>query len=141
MIERFFGGPVTIRRLSVPALPHTPHRLRLRVHAGEPVLHRRVMLLAGGAAISEADLWYVPGRLPPAMARALEETDAPFGAVIAALAPDRETLAVTQGDPGDAFCLDIAALLRGQDGLPLALVHERYFADPFHREPKQDLLF
>jgi chorismate-pyruvate lyase len=126
VIEAEFGAPVTIRRLKLSAPPDTPHLWRLQALSGESVLHRRVVLLARGATISEADLWYVPSRLPPDMARTLQSSDLPFGAVIAALAPRRETIAARQGDPGDPVCLDIAALLHGRDGQPLALVLERY---------------
>ena len=41
--------------------------------------------------LSEADNWYVPGRLTEEMNHLLEETEAPFGKVVAALHPFRRT--------------------------------------------------
>lgn len=57
-------------------------RRRSGVAAGERVVHRRVRLSCGGRVPSEADNWYVPGRLMPEMNRLLEETQASFGRVV-----------------------------------------------------------
>ncbi len=65
----------------------------LQVGAGEVVRYRRVRLSCGGHVLSEADNWYVPGRLTPAMNRLLETTDTPFGRAVAGLHPVRQTLA------------------------------------------------
>jgi chorismate-pyruvate lyase len=64
----------------------------LGVSPGEPVRYRRVRLTCGSHVLSEADNWYVPGRLTPDMNRALETTDAPFGKVVAPLHFRRRTL-------------------------------------------------
>jgi chorismate-pyruvate lyase len=93
---------------------------------GEALLHRRVALLARGVPVSEADLWYVPDRLPAAMAQALAETDSPFGTVVAPLRPGRETLRLRVCDGPEPIWLEIEALLRDGRGTPIALVHERY---------------
>src|SRR5262249_17748972 len=43
------------------------------------IKYRRVQLYCGTHLFSEADNWYVPSRLTPAMNRLLDETDTPFG--------------------------------------------------------------
>lgn len=70
-------------------------RQRLQVSEGEPVKFRRVQLLCGARLLSEADNWYVPGRLTPEMNRLLETTDTPFGKAVQPLEPSRQTFAVT----------------------------------------------
>jgi hypothetical protein len=67
----------------------------LAIGAGEPVRYRRVRLLCGTHVLSEADNWYVPGRLTPEMNHALETTNAPFGRVVAPLHFGRRTLSAT----------------------------------------------
>jgi chorismate-pyruvate lyase len=69
-------------------------RQRLGVTAEAEVKYRRVRLRCGERVLSEADNWYVPARLTAEMNRVLETTDAPFGKVVAALGPVRETFAV-----------------------------------------------
>ena len=66
-------------------------RQRLAVREGETVKYRRVALVCGAQVLSEADNWYVPGRLTQEMNRLLEETETPFGKVVAALHPFRRT--------------------------------------------------
>jgi chorismate-pyruvate lyase len=67
-------------------------RLELQIGASEPVKYRRVRLACGGHVLSEADNWYVPSRLTPAMNRVLETSDTPFGRAVADLHPVRQTL-------------------------------------------------
>jgi hypothetical protein len=43
--------------------------------------------------LSEADNWYVPGRLTPEMNQALETTETPFGKAVQALGFYRQTIA------------------------------------------------
>jgi hypothetical protein len=69
----------------------TEVRERLRVRAGEVGKHRRVRLRCGERVLSEADNWYVPGRLTAEMNRLLESTDTPFGRVVQGLEPYRRT--------------------------------------------------
>jgi chorismate-pyruvate lyase len=64
----------------------------LQVAAAETVKYRRVRLACGGHVLSEADNWYVPGRLTAEMNRLLETTDTPFGRAVAGLHPVRQTL-------------------------------------------------
>jgi hypothetical protein len=69
-------------------------RRRLQVGDAEPVRYRHVRLTCGDHALSEAENWYVPGRLRPEMNRLLETTDTPFGKAVAGLKPYRQTFAV-----------------------------------------------
>ncbi|MBA5635662.1 hypothetical protein H3H37_01125 [Duganella sp. LX20W] len=67
-------------------------RARLQVGPDTPIKYRRVQLTCGGHLLSEADNWYVPERLSPAMNRLLDETDTPFGKAVLPLAPYRRTI-------------------------------------------------
>jgi chorismate-pyruvate lyase len=67
-------------------------RRLLQVGANEPVKYRRVRLACGAHVLSEADNWYVPGRLTDEMNRMLETSDTPFGRAVADLHPMRQTL-------------------------------------------------
>ncbi len=75
--------------------PDAETRQRLGVTADETVKYRRVALSCGGHILSEADNWYVPGRLTTEMNRTLETTDTPFGKAVAPLQPFRRTIAMT----------------------------------------------
>ena len=77
-----------------PKMPDADQRKRLEVSAAEDVRYRRVRLRCGTHTLSEADNWYVPGRLTPDMNRQLETTTTPFGRVVAPLEPYRRTIAV-----------------------------------------------
>jgi hypothetical protein len=73
--------------------PPTPEQRReLGVTPTEPVRYRRVRLLCGTIVLSEADNWYVPGRLTAEMNTLLDTTDSPFGKVVQALHFQRHTL-------------------------------------------------
>ncbi|HEY4162075.1 MAG TPA: hypothetical protein VGM59_03365 [Dongiaceae bacterium] len=67
-------------------------RTLLGIGADEPVRYRRVMLSCGGHVLSEADNWYVPGRLSAEMNHALDTTDVAFGRAVQALHFRRRTL-------------------------------------------------
>lgn len=67
-------------------------RARLGVDAAEPLRYRRVRLMCGVHVLSEADNWYVPGRLTAEMNRTLDTTDEPFGKVVKPLGFQRRTL-------------------------------------------------
>lgn len=68
-------------------------RERLAVDAAEPIAYRRVRLTCGAHVLSEADNWYVPGRLTAEMNQRLDTTDEPFGKVVRALGFQRRTFA------------------------------------------------
>jgi len=71
-----------------------PNELRatLAIEGEEPVAYRHVQLVCGEHVLSEADNWYLPGRLTPDMNRQLENSDEPFGKVVKPLGFQRQTL-------------------------------------------------
>jgi hypothetical protein len=71
----------------------TELRARLQIGADEAIAYRHVQLVCGNHVLSEADNWYVPGRLTPEMNHQLDTTDQPFGKVVKALGFRRQTLA------------------------------------------------
>ena len=72
--------------------PTPEQRRRLAVSAQEPVMYRRVRLSCGGRVLSDADNWYVPGRLTPEMNRLLTQTDTPFGRAVLDIGFHRELI-------------------------------------------------
>ena len=60
---------------------------RLRVAPTDVVKYRHVQLVCGSRVLSEADNWYVPGRLTAEMNRLLETTETPFGTAVRPLEP------------------------------------------------------
>jgi hypothetical protein len=127
--------------------PPTPEQRReLEVTPTESVRYRRVRLMCGNWVLSEADNWYVPGRLTSEMNRLLDTTDVPFGKVVQALHFQRRTLSSTllwlplpdgwemrEIPAGGAAALDIPplllqhrALLTLPDGTPISEVVETY---------------
>lgn len=132
-----------------PPAPTAEQRRRLGADSGEVVRYRRVRLRCGEQVLSEAENWYLPGRLTPEMNRALETTDTPFGRVVAPLEPHRQTFAArllwsplpegweraadaappcrSAGPlaiPGALF--EHGAVVVARDGRPIAEVHEVY---------------
>jgi hypothetical protein len=67
-------------------------RQRLQISDDTPVKYRRVELLCGDHILSQADNWYVPGRLTSEMNKTLETTDRSFGYVVKPLEPHRQTV-------------------------------------------------
>lgn len=129
--------------------PDAAQRQRLHADSGEVVRYRRVRLRCGGHVLSEAENWYLPGRLTPDMNRALETSDTPFGRVVAPLEPYRQTFAVrllwsplpegwerasrrvppcrSSGPLAiPAALFEHRAVLLGRDNRPIAEVHEVY---------------
>jgi chorismate-pyruvate lyase len=125
-------------------------RRELGVTATELVRYRRVKLLCGTAVLSEADNWYVPGRLTPEMNKVLDTTDTPFGRVVQALHFRRHTLSskllwlpLPEGwemnansrkndatfPPMPAKLLEHRAVLTLPDGTPFSEVVETYTAN------------
>jgi hypothetical protein len=129
--------------------PSAEQRQRLRADSGEVVRYRRVRLRCGDHVLSEAENWYLPGRLTPEMNHALETGDTPFGRVVAPLQPYRQTFEarllwspLPEGWERSAHaappCLSSGplaipdalfehrAVLLGRDNRPIAEVHEVY---------------
>ena len=127
--------------------PTDEQRRELRVVPTDLVRYRRVRLLCGTVVLSEADNWYVPGRLTPEMNKLLDTTDTPFGRAVQALHFHRRTLSakvlwalLPEGwemsllPPGDEAgelplppqVLQHRAILSLPDGMPFSEVVETY---------------
>ena len=141
---------VTARLIPGAAKVPTAEQLqRLQVASADELKYRRVQLVCGGHVLSEADNWYVPGRLTPEMNRLLETTDTPFGRAVRALEPYRETFSARllweplpagwEGRPAGELCEDAEgalavpaylfehrAVLYTGDRRPFSEVGERY---------------
>jgi chorismate-pyruvate lyase len=125
-------------RLATPAViraerdltdkPATPEiRTLLGAANGEAIRYRRVRLMCGTHILSQADNWYRPSQLTPAMNKALDESDTPFGTVVRPLGFSRRTLdAATNAEPGTVLRVR-ALLLAG--AAPFSLVVENYRPD------------
>lgn len=143
------ASPARIVAARVPGLdkPVAPEqREALRVTSTEPVRYRRVRLLCGPVVLSEADNWYVPGRLTPEINLALDTTDTPFGKAVRSLQVRRHTLtskllwlplpegwemnataaAESGAAPMPATLLEHRAVLTLPDGTPISEVVESY---------------
>jgi hypothetical protein len=148
-VHRLASPPriVAARDLGVDKPPSLEQRRELSVAPTELVRYRRVRLKCGAVVLSEADNWYVPGRLTPEMNTLLDTTDTPFGHVVAALHFRRQTLsarllwlplpegwemtttAANDCAPPRALppaLLEHRALLRLPDGTPFSEVVETY---------------
>jgi chorismate-pyruvate lyase len=121
-------------------------RAALGVGPDEPVRYRRVDLACGDKVLSQADNWYLPGRLTPEMNRVLDSGDTPFGRAVAALDFRRRTLSSRLIDPPlrpgwemeppaparraglrlPPDLLQHRAVLSTPDGRPFSLVVETY---------------
>jgi hypothetical protein len=116
-------------------------RRNLALKPGEAVGYRRVQLLCGDRVLSDADNWYVPDRLTPAMNQRLDHTDTPFGLAVRSLNFRRRTLSSVKlwpppnpAVPGTMMAvpehlLRNEGLLTVADGLPIAQVIETYTAE------------
>ncbi len=92
------ASPPRIVAVRVPEIDKPPtleQRRELAITPTDPVRYRRVKLMCGALVLSEADNWYVPGRLTPEMNKQLDTTDSPFGVVVRALHFQRHTLSST----------------------------------------------
>ncbi len=100
-------------------------RKLLAVTADARIGYRRVKLTCGAHVLSEADNWYVPGRLTAAMNQTLEATKIPFGTVVRPLNFQRKTLKMEALDEPE-HALRVTALLVTGEGAPFSLVIENY---------------
>ncbi len=97
-------------------------RALLGVGADEAVRYRHVQLRCGGHILSEADNWYVPARLAPAMNTALDGSDIAFGRAVQPLHFHRHTLSARLlWSPLPAEWDSIPAPLPAATGTPLAI--------------------
>lgn len=118
------------RPLAAPPAPDAGSPL-----AGQdPPHYRRADLLYGGQVVSEAEMWYLPGALSPAMRQELRQARTPFGRAVEALGARRALLRegpVTPPpergfSPPDAFFLQLHLVLRTPEGRVFAEVREHY---------------
>ena len=138
---------VAERVLNVDKAPTDEQRRELRVTGTDTVRYRRVKLRCGTLVLSQADNWYVPGRLTPEMNKLLDASDTPFGRVVKSLDFQRHTLSAKVLSPllppgwetmpqariedlGEpclpARLLEHRALLTLPDGTPFSEVVETY---------------
>lgn len=121
-----------------PQPPPASVRHNLALKPGEAVGYRRVQLLCGDHILSDAENWYVPDRLTPAMNAMLDHSDTPFGLAVRSLHFTRRTLSSARlWSPASAGSGDMAVpdhVLRNEgllmiDGdVPIAHVIENYTA-------------
>lgn len=92
--HRLAATPKVVARRDRKASKPLPEDLRhaLGIDVDTPVRYRRVQLACGDHVLSEADNWYLPGRLTATMNQALDHSDTPFGKVVAPLHFRRHTL-------------------------------------------------
>jgi hypothetical protein len=148
-VHRLASPPriVASRVLDIDKPPTPEQRRELGVTPTDPVRYRRVRLMCGALVLSEADNWYVPGRLTPEMNKLLDTTDSPFGVVVRALHFQRHTLSstllwlplpagwemnatsardVVADQPMPSKLLEHRAVLTLPDGTPFSEVVETY---------------
>lgn len=112
-------------------------RRNLQLQAGEALGYRRVQLFCGDVILSDADNWYVPDRLTPAMNGLLDHTETPFGLAVRSLHFRRQTISserLWQAAAGPAgaslpipdHVLRNVGLLTLPDGRPISQVVENY---------------
>jgi chorismate-pyruvate lyase len=99
-------------------------RALLQVSDAEPLRHRHVRLTCGGHVLSEADNWYVPARLTPAMNDSLDHSDTPFGTVVRPLDFHRRTVEAVRPPSGPV--LQVKAVLLTPQETPISVVIENY---------------
>ena len=108
--------------------PSAAQRQRLQIGDRDEVKYRRVRLLCGGRVLSDAENWYVPGRLSAEANRLLDTTTTPFGTVVRSLEPYRRTFDVTllwRPLPADWAIRSPARSTAGTLAIPDALFEHR----------------
>lgn len=135
--DRMGGGVAApIRAVRTPgaeAASDVEARSRLGVGRQAPLRYRHVRLMWGERVLSEADNWYRPDLLTPAMNQVLDETETPFGVAVRSLGYHRATLLaerlwrpLDRAGPMPAAILRCEAVLSLADGAPFSLVVETY---------------
>ena len=121
------GTRIVARQVqSAPAPPPAQARQALAIKPGEAVRYRRVQLMCGGRVLSNADNWYLPGKLTDAMNDTLDRSQTPFGRAVAALHFSRRNLETVYLPPGGSDVLRHSAVLLTDKGQPFSFVVETY---------------
>ncbi len=115
---------------AAPPAASAAQRRELQVGPAELLGYRHVRLSCAGHVLSEAENWYVPGRLTPTMNATLDASDTPFGTVVAPLHISRRNLATEMlwrhGTKPPAQLFRHRALVLDANGRPIAEVIETY---------------
>jgi hypothetical protein len=106
--------------------PPEAARRALAITPGERVRYRRVQLICAGRVLSNADNWYLPGKLTQAMNAILDNTQTPFGVAVAALNFSRRNLETRYLPRGGESVLSHSAVLATAKGEPFSFVVETY---------------
>jgi hypothetical protein len=121
------GTRIVARQVQpAPVPPPAEARQALAIKPGEAVRYRRVQLMCGGRVLSNADNWYLPGKLTDAMNHTLDRSQTPFGRAVAALHFSRRNLETVYLPPGDQDVLRHSALLTTEKGEKFSFVVETY---------------
>lgn len=133
-----------VRDAATVKAPTAQVRALLGARGRTPIRYRRVRLMCADKVLSEADNWYLPGKLTPEMNQALDQTDTPFGVAVKALGFHRkavESLVLLHpfdddadgGTASDAHALRLpqavirnTAVLSTDAGGPFSVVVESY---------------
>jgi hypothetical protein len=83
---------ITASILVDESVPVDTYKGILAIQASELLRYRSVVLKWGHTAVSEAENWYLPDRLPPFMRWQMRHGDQPFGQIIHPLQPRRTTI-------------------------------------------------
>jgi hypothetical protein len=121
------GTRIVARQVQpAPIPPPADARQALAIKPGDAVRYRRVQLMCGGRVLSNADNWYLPGKLTDAMNDALDHSQTPFGRVVAALHFSRRNLSTAFPPPDGQSVLRHSAVLLTENGEPFSFVVETY---------------
>jgi hypothetical protein len=121
------GTRIVARQVQpAPVPPPADARQALAIKPGEAVRYRRVQLMCGDRVLSNADNWYLPGKLTDVMNETLEHTQTPFGRTVAALHFRRRNLSTAFLPPGGQSVLRHSAVLLSEKGEPFSFVVETY---------------
>jgi len=120
------GTRIVARQVQLaPAPPPDEARQALMLVPGEAVRYRRVQLMCADSVLSNADNWYLPGKLTDAMNDTLDHSQTPFGAAVAALHFSRRNLE-TKYLTSKQDVLRHSAVLLTDQGVPFSFVVETY---------------
>ena len=141
------GIKLTAKPMPIAPKPSTPAiRALLKAGPDEVIRFRHVLLSCGAEVFSEADNWYVPGRLDRELNWALDNSRTPFGILVRKLNPVRinlsseaflpdnpKTSELTNGGEARSDEIEIPqiimkhrAILQTERG-PISLVEEHYY--------------